>query len=153
MICSVCCRFFYLTVRRPPRTTRTDSRFPSTTLFRSQVVINRARHLAFPKSILGVVFQGSERTTGCQFTFTCDGAFARRYSDAAWQRARNTADLMLSAGTYPAGALATPYNPHRLRPCSSDSRENIAIVDNPPLFACAGYWGTPGRPKGRVWGK
>src|SRR3546814_4901024 len=29
-----------------------------------QVVINRARHPAFPKSICGVVFQGSERTTG-----------------------------------------------------------------------------------------
>src|SRR3546814_7559103 len=68
-----------------------------------QVVINRARHPAFPKSICGVVFQGSERTTGCQFTFTCDGALARRYSDAAWQRARNNADLMLSGGTYPAG--------------------------------------------------
>src|SRR3546814_4751718 len=51
-----------------------------------QVVINRARHPAFPKSICGVVFQGSERATGCQFTFTCDGALGRRYSDAAWQR-------------------------------------------------------------------
>ena len=49
-----------------------------------QVIINRARHPAFPKSICGVVFQGSERTTGCQFTFTCDGALNRRYSDAAW---------------------------------------------------------------------
>src|SRR3546814_15302395 len=38
-----------------------------------QVVINRARHPAFPKSNCGVVFQGSERATGWQFTFTCDG--------------------------------------------------------------------------------
>eukprot|EP01035_Chromulina_nebulosa_P041252 gene41252-55797_t len=31
----------------------------------AQVVINRARHPAFPKTICGVVFQGSERSTGC----------------------------------------------------------------------------------------
>src|SRR5687768_15495014 len=36
-----------------------------------QVVLNRVRHPAFPKSVCGVVFQGSERRTGCQFTFTC----------------------------------------------------------------------------------
>src|SRR3546814_13885859 len=36
----------------------------------AQVVLNRARHPAFPSSICGVVYQGSERKTGCQFTFT-----------------------------------------------------------------------------------
>jgi hypothetical protein len=80
-----------------------------------QVIINRARHPAFPKSICGVVFQGSERTTGCQFTFTCDGALNRRYSDAAWTRARNNADLMLSGGTYPTGRPRHPLS-HRLGP-------------------------------------
>src|SRR3546814_20642193 len=29
------CLFFYLMIRRPPRSTRTDTLFPSTTLFRS----------------------------------------------------------------------------------------------------------------------
>ena len=51
-----------------------------------QVVLNRVRHPAFPKTVCGVVFQGSERATGCQFTFTCDGALARQPSDAAWKR-------------------------------------------------------------------
>ncbi|MDE8453312.1 cell wall hydrolase, partial [Klebsiella pneumoniae] len=45
----------------------------------AQVVINRVRHPAFPKTICGVVFQGSERPTGCQFTFTCDGALVRHH--------------------------------------------------------------------------
>ncbi len=31
----------------------------------------------YPKSVCGVVFQGSARRTGCQFTFTCDGALRR----------------------------------------------------------------------------
>src|SRR3546814_19519314 len=33
--------FFFLIIRRPPRSTRTDTRFPYTTLFRSDHVIDR----------------------------------------------------------------------------------------------------------------
>jgi spore germination cell wall hydrolase CwlJ-like protein len=117
-----------------------------------QVIINRARHPAFPKSICGVVFQGSERTTGCQFTFTCDGALNRRYSDAAWTRARNNADLMLSGGTYPAVGLATHYHTDWVRPYWSDSLEKIAIVDTHLFFRWPGYWGTPGAFRGAVSG-
>src|SRR5438105_10605263 len=36
----------------------------------AQVVLNRARHPDYPSSVCGVVFQGSQRTTGCQFSFT-----------------------------------------------------------------------------------
>lgn len=117
-----------------------------------QVVINRARHPAFPKSICGVVFQGAERTTGCQFTFTCDGALARRYSDAAWRRARNNADLTLSGGTYPPIGLATHYHTDWVRPYWSDSLEKIAIVDTHLFFRWPGYWGTPGAFHGAVSG-
>src|SRR4051794_40918218 len=44
----------------------------------AQVVLNRVRHPAFPASVCDVVFQGSTRATGCQFTFTCDGSLYRR---------------------------------------------------------------------------
>src|SRR3546814_13666279 len=36
----VCC-FFFLMMRRPPRATRTDTLFPCTTLFRSEVMAHR----------------------------------------------------------------------------------------------------------------
>src|SRR3546814_14584444 len=39
MLCRVCssvCCFFFLMIRRPPRSTRTDTLFPYTTLFRSR---------------------------------------------------------------------------------------------------------------------
>ena len=36
------------------------------------------RHPAYPASVCGVVYQGSERSSGCQFTFTCDGSLALR---------------------------------------------------------------------------
>jgi spore germination cell wall hydrolase CwlJ-like protein len=117
-----------------------------------QVVINRARHPAFPKSICGVVFQGSERVTGCQFTFTCDGALNRRYSDTAWARAQANADQMLSGVTYPQVGLATHYHTDWVRPYWSDSLEKIAIVDTHLFFRWPGYWGTPGAFGGAVSG-
>jgi spore germination cell wall hydrolase CwlJ-like protein len=117
-----------------------------------QVVINRVRHPAFPKSICGVVFQGSERTTGCQFTFTCDGALNRRYSAAVWDRARDHADRMLAGLTDPAVGLATHYHTNWVRPYWSDSLEKIAIVDTHLFFRWPGYWGTPGAFRGAVSG-
>jgi len=44
----------------------------------AEVVLNRVAHVGYPKTVCGVVFQGSERRTGCQFTFTCDGSLLRR---------------------------------------------------------------------------
>src|SRR3546814_5848723 len=38
-VCSLCI-FFFLMIRRPPRSTRTDTLFPYTTLFRSNVTID-----------------------------------------------------------------------------------------------------------------
>src|SRR3546814_14235870 len=35
MLCTDLCFFFFLMIRRPPRSTRTDTLFPYTTLFRS----------------------------------------------------------------------------------------------------------------------
>src|SRR3569833_1926122 len=57
----------------------------------AQVVLNRVRHPAFPKSVCGVVFQGSERSTGCQFFFSCDGSLYRKPVPAFWDRARQVA--------------------------------------------------------------
>lgn len=117
-----------------------------------QVIVNRARHPAFPKSICGVVFQGSERVTGCQFTFTCDGALNRRYSDAAWTRAQVNAEIVLAGGVDPRVGLATHYHTDWVRPYWSDSLEKIAIVDTHLFFRWPGYWGTPGAFRGAISG-
>lgn len=57
----------------------------------AQVVLNRVHHRAFPKTVCGVVYQGSGRHTGCQFTFTCDGSLLRRRSPASLITARAVA--------------------------------------------------------------
>ena len=118
----------------------------------AQVVLNRARHPAFPKSVCGVVFQGSERSTGCQFTFTCDGALARRYSELAWLRAQSVALAALNGAVDPSVGLATHYHTDWVRPYWSDSLEKIAAVDTHLFFRWPGFWGTPAAFRGRFGG-
>jgi spore germination cell wall hydrolase CwlJ-like protein len=109
-----------------------------------QVIINRMRHPAFPKTICGVVFQGSERSTGCQFTFTCDGAILRYSpSPAAWQRARDVARAALDGSVYRAVGHATHYHTNWVVPYWSASLEKITAVDTHLFFRWTGWWGTP----------
>lgn len=110
----------------------------------AQVVLNRARHPAFPKTICGVVFQGAERTTGCQFTFTCDGALTRnRWSDAQWVRARAVAAAALSGTVFGKVGYATHYHTNWVVPYWQASLDKIAAVDTHLFFRWTGWWGTP----------
>ncbi|MDB5706613.1 MAG: SleB-like protein [Sphingomonas bacterium] len=110
----------------------------------AQVVINRARHPAFPKTICGVVFQGYERPTGCQFTFTCDGALAKHHwPDAAWVRARATATAALSGAVYRPVGYATHYHTDWVVPYWQSSLDKIAAVHTHLFFRWTGWWGTP----------
>jgi spore germination cell wall hydrolase CwlJ-like protein len=54
-------------------------------------VLNRVRHPSYPNSVCGVVYQGSHRRTGCQFTFTCDGSIRPYVEPGAWARASQIA--------------------------------------------------------------
>ncbi|HEX8414179.1 MAG TPA: cell wall hydrolase, partial [Sphingomicrobium sp.] len=94
-----------------------------------QVIINRVRHPAFPKTICGVVFQGSERRTGCQFTFTCDGAMVRPPSEAGWARARKLAAAALSGYVFSRVGHATHYHTDWVVPYWSASLDKVAAVD------------------------
>ncbi|MDZ7587989.1 MAG: cell wall hydrolase [Parasphingorhabdus sp.] len=73
----------------------------------AQVVLNRVRHPAYPRTVCGVVYQGSERRTGCQFTFTCDGSLRRTPSAFFWERARRVAADAL------AGRIGSPALPRQ----------------------------------------
>lgn len=110
----------------------------------AQVVLNRVRHPAFPKTVCGVVFQGQERATGCQFTFTCDGALARTPSQAAWDRAREIARGALAGQVYKPVGYATHYHTDWVVPYWSGSLDKIASVGTHLFFRWQGWWGTPG---------
>ncbi len=114
----------------------------------AQVILNRVRHPAYPGSICGVVFQGSERRTGCQFTFTCDGALRRLYSDAAWSRARGVAIDAMNGTVDTRVGLATHYHTDWVRPYWSSSLDKLAQIGTHIFFRWRGYWGTPGAFRG-----
>jgi spore germination cell wall hydrolase CwlJ-like protein len=110
----------------------------------AQVVINRARHPAFPKTICGVVFQGSDRTTGCQFTFTCDGALANhRWPDDYWVRARAMATAALNGQVYKPIGYSTHYHTDWVVPYWQSSLDKVAAVHTHLFFRWTGWWGTP----------
>lgn len=109
----------------------------------AQVVLNRMRHPAFPKTVCGVVFQGAERRTGCQFTFTCDGALARRYATPAWSRAQKLAEGFLKGEIEPRVGMATHYHTDWVVPYWSASLDKISEINTHLFFRWTGWWGTP----------
>jgi len=110
-----------------------------------QVVLNRARHPAFPASVCGVVFQGSERTTGCQFSFTCDGSMQSRHPGAAaWARARAVASAALGGAVDPRVGLATHYHADYVVPVWRSGLVKLAQVGLHLFYRWPGSWGAPG---------
>ncbi len=57
----------------------------------AKVILNRVKNPDFPKTICGVVYQGSEHRNSCQFSFACDGMANRVRSPEAWARAKRIA--------------------------------------------------------------
>lgn len=109
----------------------------------AQVVLNRVRHPAFPATVCGVVFQGAERRTGCQFTFTCDGALTRRPVPAIWQRARQAATLVLTGFVYSPVGQATHYHTDWVVPYWRSQLVKIAQVHTHLFYRWPGGWGEP----------
>jgi spore germination cell wall hydrolase CwlJ-like protein len=94
----------------------------------AQVVLNRVAHPSFPNTVCGVVFQGSERSTGCQFTFACDGSLARKPAPYWWDRARRVAQEALSGEVYAPVGLATHYHTVDVHPAWDDMMQRVATI-------------------------
>jgi spore germination cell wall hydrolase CwlJ-like protein len=94
----------------------------------AQVILNRLRHPAYPKTICGVVYQGSERKTGCQFTFTCDGSLRRARSAQSIAFATAIAERVLSGGTSLIVGGATHYHANYVSPYWAPSLVKIASI-------------------------
>ena len=107
----------------------------------AQVVLNRVRHPAFPASVCEVVYQGSERTTGCQFTFTCDGSLARRPSHNGWKQARRIAEQALAGTVEPAVGMSTHYHANWVAPYWAPELDKIAGIGAHLFYRWRGQWG------------
>ena len=117
----------------------------------AQVVLNRLRHPAFPKSVCGVVFQGQERQTGCQFSFTCAGAMARKPEPAQWEQNRAIASAMLNGLVYAPVGLATHYHTDWVLPRWSARMDKVRIERTHLFFRFAGFWGKAQAFTGGAW--
>ncbi len=109
----------------------------------AQVVLNRVRHPAFPSTVCGVVYQGSTRATGAQFTFTNDGSLYRQPSDSGWARARAVARAALDGAVFGPVGLATHYHANYVVPYWASTLAKNAVVGAHLFYRWSGGWGTP----------
>lgn len=107
----------------------------------AQVVVNRARNFAFPASICGVIYQGAERATGCQFTFSCDGSLARSPNRAAWVFAKKTAKAALNGYVYAPVGLSTHYHTNKVVPYWASSLVFASAVKSQLFYRWKGRFG------------
>jgi hypothetical protein len=109
----------------------------------AQVVLNRVAHPAYPKTVCGVVYQGSERPTGCQFSFACDGALARRPNRMFWERAESVARQALAGYVYTPIGLATHYHTVQVNPYWAPSLQYLSTIGAHRFYALRGAAGSP----------
>ena len=110
----------------------------------AQVVLNRVRHPAFPKTVCGVVFQGAARSTGCQFSFTCSGAMRGRVNQAAWNRARTVASNAMSGSVFSRVGNATHFHTTAVTPGWRSSLVQVSQVGSHLFYRFGGRSSTGG---------
>jgi spore germination cell wall hydrolase CwlJ-like protein len=113
----------------------------------AQVVLNRVRHPAFPKSICGVVFQGASAGR-CQFSFACDGSIRRTRETGAWRRAQRIAVSALSGGVAADVGNATHFHTMAVSP-RWGGMVRVAAVGQHVFYRLGGRSGAPGSFKAR----
>jgi hypothetical protein len=130
----------------------------------AQVILNRMRHPTYPNSVCGVIYQGSERASGCQFSYSCDGSMARIPAGAAWQRAGRVAAQALAGSVYAPVGMATHYHATYVYPYWAPSLNFVGTIGAHRFYTWKGSAGRksaffrshagrepfPG-PKPRVW--
>lgn len=115
----------------------------------AQVVLNRVRHPAFPDSVCGVVYEGSTRPTGCQFTFTCDGSMRFAPSASLWNRARKIAEAAINGSVFAAVGHATHYHANYVVPYWASSLIKTNVQGAHIFYRWSGGWGQPAAFTGR----
>jgi hypothetical protein len=119
----------------------------------AQVVLNRLRHPAYPKSICGVVYQGAGLPTGCQFTFTCDGSMRFVPVQAYWRRAEEVARKALGGFVDKEVGSATHYHAAYVAPYWAPTLVKMTQVGQHIFYRWTGPWGEPPAFTGRYEGR
>ena len=98
----------------------------------AKVIINRTRDPSYPKTICGVVYQGSQRRNSCQFSFACDGQPDDVKSPAAWARSKRIAQKAISGELKMGTAMsqATNYHADYVKPKWAKSMRKLVTIGN-----------------------
>ncbi len=94
----------------------------------ADVILNRVASPVYPDSICDVVYQGSERRTGCQFSFTCDGSMKARRNQRQWREAELLAGAVLAGVKAPVSRNATHYHASYVSPPWADNLSPTAVI-------------------------
>jgi Cell Wall Hydrolase len=110
----------------------------------AQVVLNRVRHPAYPNTVCGVVYQGTERGDRlCQFSFACDGSMARTPSAGGWSTANRIARLALAGYAYTPVGAATHYHTLAVNPYWNKSLTAVGVIGAHIFYRWGGNAGKP----------
>jgi spore germination cell wall hydrolase CwlJ-like protein len=94
----------------------------------AQVVLNRLRHPGYPSTVCGVVYEGADRLSGCQFSFACDGSMQRVPIPWLWVRSREIAEKALAGDVFAPIGHATHYHADYVLPYWADSLDKTIQV-------------------------
>jgi spore germination cell wall hydrolase CwlJ-like protein len=108
----------------------------------AQVVLNRVRHPAFPKSVCAVVYQGAAEGA-CQFSFACDGSARRAVETEAWSRSRNVAARALAGYVMAEVGNATHFHTISVTPGWRADLLRVAQVGSHIFYRFGGGQGAP----------
>ena len=118
----------------------------------AQVVLNRMRHPAFPKSVCGVVYQGS-RSPVCQFSFVCDGSLYRAPAPGKWREAKDVAEAALEGFVETAVGSATHYHADYVAPRWAPMLAKLSQLGAHIFYRWPGSWGQRAAFTGRYIGE
>lgn len=107
----------------------------------AQIVLNRMHHPGFASTVCGVVYQGGDRATGCQFSFVCDGSMQRIPVPSSWTRARQIAEQALAGKVFAPVGHATHYHADYVLPFWADSLDKSVQVGHHIFYRLRGIFG------------
>ena len=109
----------------------------------AQVILNRVRDPNYANSVCGVVYEGAERVTGCQFSFTCDGSLAQAPVAWAWTRAARVAERALAGHVAVKVGTATHYHANYVHPWWAPTLNKLTQIGAHIFYRWKGVYGEP----------
>jgi spore germination cell wall hydrolase CwlJ-like protein len=102
----------------------------------AKVILNRVKSPDYPKTICGVVYQGSGTRNSCQFSFACDGLPDDVKSPEAWAHAKMIAQRAINND--PAVSMlgsATNYHADYVKPRWAKTMRRLARIGHHIFYA------------------